>query len=377
MRIAYLALGFPPDPGGSENYNGEMARRLHARGHDVRVMTWARGSEVPDLPFELRHAPPVPRGRPIPMAPVAAALDAWQPDVALVARGSRALGAVVRETAGRIPVVLCLHAFREKHRGRSALGRWRVRRRYGLDRADRVVACSKDTRSRLLDLGVEAARLALVYPGADTRRFRPDPAAGLALRRDLGVGDRPLLLTVARLVSNKNHASVLRALPALRREFPDLAYAVVGGGPLRAELEARVRRLGLEDAVLFTGHVEDALPFYQACDAFVMPSAPPKPGATAGEGFGIAYVEAGACGKPVVASTSGGGAEIVIDGETGFLVEPRDEARLAAVLRELLARPARARALGARGAERAREFDWEVGASALEKVLASVSGRER
>jgi glycosyltransferase involved in cell wall biosynthesis len=116
-------------------------------------------------------------------------------------------------------------------------------------------------------------------------------------------------------------------------------------------------------------------PFYHACDVFVMASTPHGAGGKAGEGFGMAYVEAGACGKPAIASASGGGGEIVVDGETGCVIDPEDPRALEAALASLLADPERARALGERARERVQRFDWEYGVATLERVLHAAAGQ--
>ena len=138
---------------------------------------------------------------------------------------------------------------------------------------------------------------------------------------------------------------------------------------MRGALERRTAELDLKGAVVFTGRVPDVRPFYQACDVFVMASTPHGDGGKAGEGFGMAYVEAGACGRPAVASASGGGGEIVVDGQTGCVVDPEDAPALEAALASLLADPERARALGERARARVLRFDWEHGVAALERVL--------
>jgi phosphatidylinositol alpha-1,6-mannosyltransferase len=146
-------------------------------------------------------------------------------------------------------------------------------------------------------------------------------------------------------------------------------YVIVGDGGMRGALERRAAELGLQGAVVFTGRVPDVRPFYHACDVFVMASTTHGPGGKAGEGFGMAYVEAGACGRPAVASASGGGGEIVVDGETGCVVDPEDARALETALAWLLADPERVRALGERARERVLRFDWEHGVAALERVL--------
>jgi len=138
---------------------------------------------------------------------------------------------------------------------------------------------------------------------------------------------------------------------------------------MRGALERRAAELGVASAVRFTGSVPDVRPLYHACDVFVMASTPHGSGGKAGEGFGMAYAEAGACGKPAVASASGGGGEIVVDGETGRVVDPEDAAALAAAIGELLADPERAQAFGERARERVLRFDWSHAVEALERVL--------
>jgi phosphatidyl-myo-inositol dimannoside synthase len=378
LSIAFVALGFPPDVGGTELYNVEYARRLYARGHDLKVLTWeseSEGQQEADaaLPFEVARLPYRRRRKQLEAGGVDEALAAWAPSVAFVSRGSRIMPRVVAAVARRAPVVLSIHELREKHRGRNALDRWRVRRRYGLDRAASVTVNSQDTRRRVLDLGVAPERVAMVYPGVDIERFSPDAEAGLRLRAQLGFGERPILLTVSRLAANKGHAQVIAALPKLRACRRDLLYVIVGRGGMRAELEGQAKALGVSDMVHFAGLVDDVRDYYHACDVYAMVSTPQSERANAGEGFGIAYVEAGACERPVIASSSGGGAEIVDDGVTGRVVAPHDAEALIAAIEELLSNPQRRRELGRAARARVERFDWRHGAEALEAALRAAS----
>jgi phosphatidylinositol alpha-1,6-mannosyltransferase len=251
-----------------------------------------------------------------------------------------------------------------------------VRRRYGLDRAQAVVVNSEDTRRRVASLRARAP-IGVVHPGVDTTAFAPSAEARERAREKLGVAGRRVLLTVSRLAANKGHARVIDVLPALRARFPDLVYLVVGQGGERGALEALAAQRGVADAVRFEGVVDDTRAYYAACDVFAMPSG--RLGAAgdgkAGEGFGISYVEAGACGVPVVASASGGGAEVVVDGETGCVVDPGDARALEGAIASLLEDPARARRLGEAARRRCLRFDWERGADALEAVLREASAR--
>lgn len=374
LSIAFFAQDLPPCTGGTHVYNTELATRLHQRGHTVRVFAWLTdetdvAAADAEFAFPVHREPFARPGRGISPAGVDHALARWRPDVAFVSGGSGAMSRVVHAAAARVPCVVSVHDLRDKGRRRGRFGRWRARTRYGFDRAALLTANSEHTRGRLLELGVAPGKLSIVHPGVDTAKFQPDPAAGERARKQLGLEDATLLLTVSRLAPNKGHLRVLDALPALRRRFPSLVYVIVGEGGMRGALERRCAELGLGSAVRFTGRVADVRPLYHACDVYVMASTPHGDGGKAGEGFGIAYVEAGACGKPAVASASGGGGEIVVDRETGRVVDPEDAPALAEALAWLLEDPARARRLGERARERVLRFDWSFGVAALERVL--------
>ena len=212
LRIAFFAQDFPPDVGGTHSYNLEYARRLHERGHDVRLFAWESDREDEaasdaQLPFEIHrqsfHRP----GRSIEAAGVEAALEGWDSDVAFVSGGSGAVSQIVHAACRRVPTCVSVHDLRDKGRGR--LGRWRVRRRYGFDRATRITANSRHTRDRLLRLGVSPERLAIVHPGVDPTHFVPDSGSGHQLREELALGDNKVILTVSRLAPNKGHLRIL------------------------------------------------------------------------------------------------------------------------------------------------------------------------
>jgi phosphatidylinositol alpha-1,6-mannosyltransferase len=232
-----------------------------------------------------------------------------------------------------------------------------------------ITVNSIDTRSRLVDLGVDEKRLVTVYPGVDWAKFRSEPESGRRLRRERGWEDRSILLTVSRLAANKGHSQILEVIPQLLKQLPNLLYVIVGKGPMRDSLEEKVAQLGIQNSVVFAGLVPDVRPFYHACDVFCMASTPQSSRANAGEGFGIAYVEAGACEKAVLASSSGGGAEIVVDGETGRVVDPRQSHQLTSALFDLLENPERTQQMGLAGRKRVQRYDWNRGLVELEAAL--------
>ena len=245
---------------------------------------------------------------------------------------------------------------------RSRFKWWTARQLLG--GASVVVANSRWTadlaRSVLGALGRPAlARdVRVVPPGTTPSRFRPgiDPRPA---REKYGLDGGPWLLTVSRLDSHKGIDTVIRALPAVRAAFPAVRYAVAGVGSRGPEFERLAAELGLEDAVKFLGFVADAeLPaVYNAADLYVGAS---RRYDLLAEGFGIALVEASACGLAVVAGDSGGVADAVRDGETGILVDPNDPAAVAAGITRLLADADVRRRMGAAG-RRAVEtyYNWD------------------
>ncbi|MFP3904196.1 MAG: glycosyltransferase family 4 protein, partial [Armatimonadota bacterium] len=157
------------------------------------------------------------------------------------------------------------------------------------------------------------------------------------------------------------HRYVLQALPTVRKEIPDLKYVIVGEGDYRDRLQQQVHELDLDESIIFTGRVEyDRLPaYYTMADVAVMPSydIPGEPT----EGFGLSYLEANACGTPVIGATTGGVPEVIDHGTSGLLVPQKDSEALAKALLRLLGDRDYAQKLGRQGRERVhRKFTWDL-----------------
>jgi asparagine synthase (glutamine-hydrolysing) len=184
-----------------------------------------------------------------------------------------------------------------------------------------VVAVSRLTMERFRTWsGLDAARFRLLPNCVDPRRFAPEDKSP-QLARELGVDGRTVIMTLGRLASEERYKGfdqVIEALPHLLQRVPDLVYLVCGDGPDRARLEAKAKATGVASRVIFTGFVpeERKVEYYNLADAYVMPSN--------GEGFGIVFLEALACGIPVLGSNTDGGREALLDGELGCLVNPAD-----------------------------------------------------
>ena len=219
--------------------------------------------------------------------------------------------------------------------------------------------------------------VALITPGVDVDRFRPlDEVERKEARRRLGLPeDAPLVVGVSRLVPRKGFDVLLRAVARLADRVPDLVLAVAGDGRDRPRLEREARRAG--SPVRFLGRVpDDQLPGLVGCaDAFAMCCRDRWLGLER-EGFGIVFLEAAACGVPVLAGRSGGASEAVVDGVTGLVCDrPRDPAAVAATLLPLLADPALGRRLGRTARDRVeRHLSYDQLALRLDEALLAAEG---
>ncbi|MCS3628936.1 glycosyltransferase involved in cell wall biosynthesis [Salinibacter ruber] len=196
---------------------------------------------------------------------------------------------------------------------------WLVRKL--LPQVDTFVTVSQCTKDRFLDWVPLRADQGHVIPDCiDLDAYSPGPKRDELLDR-YDLHDRTVLLTLGRLSSEeqyKGHDEILEVLPDLADEIPDVAYLVCGDGDDRPRLERKAERLGVADRTVFAGYVpeEEKEDHYRLADAFVMPGR--------GEGFGIVYLEAMACGVPVVASSADASREAVRDGQLGVVVDPDD-----------------------------------------------------
>jgi len=231
--------------------------------------------------------------------------------------------------------------------------------RFALRRADQVIANSDHTRDTLLGMGVDPARIALIYPGVDVAVFRPglDTAD---LREGLGIGaDEKLVFSVGRLSRRKGFDQMIRAVGRLRAEGIALRYVIGGIGEDADYLDGLIRELGLADIVHRIGPIRETdLPRWQnACDVFAMPNREINGD---NEGFGMVFIEAAACGKPSLAGLAGGTGSAVLQGETGLRVDGTSVDAVADGLRSLLTQPDLTRDWGQRALQRVeREFSWE------------------
>jgi glycosyltransferase involved in cell wall biosynthesis/protein-tyrosine-phosphatase len=281
------------------------------------------------------------------------------------------LGGLAARLAGVPGLVRTVHGQTEPMRG-WARAKFRVYE--GLDRlalasfADRIIAVSERMAAGLQASGYEVGTVVHIQNGVDLRKIRLTRPRD-QVRRELGVqAGAPLIGTVGRLSPVKGQAGFLRAARRILEEEREARFLLVGDGPLREELVAAARRLGLEGACLFTGARSDVYDLVAAMDVFVLPSLD--------EGLPMALLEAMALGRPVVATAVGGVPEVVAHQATGLLVAARDERGMAEACLELARDPVRAQAFGARAWRRVQEtFSHERSGLALVDTYRALSGR--
>jgi phosphatidylinositol alpha-1,6-mannosyltransferase len=335
--------------GGLEAVTWEVGRSLRALGAEVEVWSVAQTGEVTVDGITARGRAPAGR--------VARSLDArWGRRRRLAREAAAQAGRFDLVIAGHPWLLPPLHAGLGDGPGRPRCWAWT----YGIDVwgqpgrrlaphlawADRVVSISRFTRGQVAPW-VRPERLSLVHTPVDTALYTPGPPSGPGAD----------LLVVGRLDRReryKGHEVLFRALAPLEARLGRrVTLRVVGGGDLRPALEAEARALDVADRVEFAGRLPlpALVDAYRSCGVFAMPSRVERRarGLWTGEGLGIVYLEAQACGRPVVASTEGGAPDALRPGETGLLADPRDPLAVAAAAAELLSDPGRAAEMGGAG----------------------------
>jgi phosphatidylinositol alpha-1,6-mannosyltransferase len=247
--------------------------------------------------------------------------------------------------------------------------------RYATSRATRVpVMCSEFIARTVRTAVPRGVPVSVLYPGADLDVFRPDLQTR-DLRERHGLGERPLVVCVSRLVARKGQDVLIRGMRRLQRSVPDAALLIVGGGPYESTLR-ELAAAAPAGSVFFAGQVSEAdLPRYYAMgDVFAMPCRS-RLGGFEVEGWGNVFIEAAACARPVVVGDSGGARETLVDGETGILVDGTSESEVAEAVGRLLGDAGLARKMGEAGRARVeRAHAWPQIAHRLASWLGEAAG---
>jgi glycosyltransferase involved in cell wall biosynthesis len=339
--------------GGIESYNRLLIKAFHEiareRGGACETLLLLDGNDPPDARY-LDPGLGLPRGfdgsRPRFARAALEQVIRFKPDLIVFGHiNFGALALAVRALAPLTPQWFITH-------GVEVWRRMKPSSRLAVRTASKTLAVSDYTRRELCrHNGVSPSRVVVLPCALD-----PFWAASFTALADHPLAapdpERPLLITVARLSGAERHKGIdqiIKALPEVARVFPGVRYAIIGSGDDRPRLEALARDVGVEARVEFRGRVssEDLARAYSECSLFAMPSSQ--------EGFGIVFLEAGLFHRASIGGAHGGTPEVIVDGETGRLVDHDDVPGLARTITELLADPERLRAMGSNARRRVEE----------------------
>jgi glycosyltransferase involved in cell wall biosynthesis len=203
-----------------------------------------------------------------------------------------------------------------------------------LQEADLILSVSNYTRERLLkEQNLDSDRIVILPNTFDPEQFKIAPKPNYLLEKYHLLPDQPIILTVARLAAlerYKGYDQIIQVFPKIKTVIPDIHYILVGKGADRTRLKKLIIDLNLEDNITLTGFIadEELNNYYNLCDVFAMPSKK--------EGFGIVYLEALACGKPVLGGNQDGAIDALCNGELGALVDPDNLDEITETLIEIL-----------------------------------------
>ena len=368
---------FPPHVGGGvEEVTHDVAQELVRLGHQVAVVTLDTCNASP---MENTDGVHVYRARPIELTETLGVQSAISTEVVKLMREVcrkeqsdvlhannlyffTTIAACLNLRALKKPLVTTLHIgsiAEMEGRARYAAGLYeRSIGRWILHKSTRIVAVSQAVERYAESLEVEPSKVSVVPNSVDTLKFRP---ASRGDRRDgiVSVG------FIGRLICNKGPQYLVEAAPRILREFSNVQFIVAGDGPMLQEMEHRVHQLGVENAFRFLGTVPSNVEFLKSCDIMVRPSLT--------DGMPLTVLEAMACGIPTVASRVGGTSEILQDGDTGFLVEPRNVDELVSRISTLVADSNLRREMGGRARRFIEQYpSWNQVAAQLSVIYQDV-----
>jgi|SRR5688572_421607 len=300
----------------------------------------------------------------------------------------RNIGGILRLIRQEKPQILHLHGYSAANFGRLAARRAGIinvvhehsalkllPHQYMVDLllrslTDCAVAVSANVRDFMIRVrNIPDERIRLVPNGVDLAEFGPGAVADIiAKKQELGLsGHLRIVGTVTRLRTEKGTEFLIRAVPHLLKQCPDVVFLIVGDGPLKSSLEQLATDLGVRDSIRFIGFRSDIRELLQVFDVNVIPSLT--------EGFPLCFIEAMAAGNPIVASAVGAIRDIADDGHTALLVPPTDSVQLAQKICYVIKTPEVARRLSLAARQASRKFDAGVSAGVLRDLYTELAGR--
>lgn len=335
MNILYITNHL--NVGGITSYVFSLAAGMKSKGHNVFIASSGgdllakfRDKEVSFIPIPIRTKQELSPGIFVSAFKLASAIRKY--DISIVHTNSRTtqvLGCLLERFSGVVHISTC-HGFFKPRIFRKIFPCW----------GRKVIAISQQVKEHLMqDFKVKEKDIIVINNGIDLNRFKVRDAAGRALRkRELGLGDGPVVGIVARLSDIKGHAYLIEAMGEVIKKNAQAQLLIVGEGKMKQELVNLVKSLHIEENVFFVPSVDDTNKVLSAMDIFVMPSIK--------EGLGLALMEAMACGLSVIGSRVGGIKTLIENGVNGLLTKPADANALSEGISELLRNQQKSQALG-------------------------------
>jgi phosphatidylinositol alpha-1,6-mannosyltransferase len=333
MRVLFLAMEAFGSLGGIAQYNRDFLRALGAAPEVSEVVAVPRRMPLPPetLPPKLTYLTGGVAGQP---AYIRALIRLLSQDsrFALVYCGHIKLlpMAFLAKLITGAPLVLMIYGID------AWTPQYSKMTKYLLPKIDSVISISDITKQKFMAWSHFNEKKIFILPNAVAQRHYGVGVKSQELVERYGLNGKTVLMTLGRLAAEEKYKGfdeIMDLLPALLQPIPDIVYLIVGDGDDRPRLEAKAQSLGVGDRVIFTGFIPEAekADHYRLADAFVMPGR--------GEGFGFVFLEALACGIPVVGSRLDGSREALRDGALGILVDPRRPEEIQAGILEALKRP--------------------------------------
>jgi len=363
MKILFLTNNFPPQSGGISRFAVNICRQLGARGNKVDVLSIVdRVSDIPQKDASYRiincKRPAWFSSLPVILRTIILAKNRYDLFFMGDLQTTGVLGMYLVSRIFKVPYIILLHGFDMEYlKSRFFFDRFLAR--LYLKHAKLILVNSLATKQRAMSNGIVPSRIKVLNPGVDANYFKKKESVK-SYQDKFKLNGKRVVLTVSRLVERKGHKYVIEAVAMLKNEIPNIHYLIVGNGPEKNKLVEYVHRIGVSDKVSFVDPAQDdELPYYYSlAEVFVMPALAEG---NDYEGFGMVYLEANACGLPVIGFKSGGVEDAIIDGETGVLVKEKDVQGLSGAIKQLLQDNAMRVKMGEAGRKRAEKlFSWQA-----------------
>jgi phosphatidylinositol alpha-1,6-mannosyltransferase len=370
MTILLITPFYRPGVGGSSRLLQDITDHMNAAGHRMDVLTYGDPSLAQNQEFDRNQSYRVFRIKPRTSNGMSSVImfftllrlvlsRRYERIFCGVAYPSAILAYVVFKLSG---VPYWVYSYSEDVTVVKDSGRKKTLLIRALQHADRILVISKFTLNEIKALGVPEQKMTLSPPGINAADYLAvSPECVDAMRARLNLQGKRILLTLARLSQRKGHDNIIKAIPKLCAQHPELHYLIVGSGDPKDLLDLAAAE-GIRDRVTILDYVSDAeLPvLFHMCEVYAMVSRW-DPITKEVEGFGIVYLEAAACGKACVAGSQGGCPDAVEDGVTGFVVDPTSLTEIETALDTLINNADARRSMGAAGRQRVmHDFDRAI-----------------